>query len=379
MMQPQPVTFGSEPIAISTRPMTDMGFPLLIEPENDAASVAELQSWIDRNRLALKKSLLHYGGIVFRGFRKVKGLEEFEQIMDTICPELLPYIGGTTTRSTLSGKIATASGTRFKGTIPVHQEMAYQETFPSHVMFYCLQPARSGGQTLVASVRAFQAALPLDIWKTFVTRGVKTCRTLSPKEAPWGVWNGRSWNDALLTDSREDAERIMNGLGWKYEWTRVGGLAIEQPPLPATRIHPETGEEIWFNQCHVNHPFMIRTVLRADGRYFSWLATVVLQMLTKGARYPTQTHFADGSRIPMRYPRVVQKCLDSVTVAIDWRQSDFLIIDNYLMFHGRARYEGPRTIGAALLTSAFNQEVASSDVPAECVRTTSMQASPGGG
>lgn len=348
--------FDCKPFAVQAHALTERGFPLLVEPEQPAGSIEALLDWIARNRAPLKQSLLQYGAILFRGFTEVDSVAAFERIVDATCPRLLPYIGGTTTRLPLGGKIWSASGARYAGSIPVHQEMSYQETFPSHLMLYCAQPARRGGQTPLASARLFRTALPPEIWDLFVHRGVRTTRRLSPKNARWRTWKGRPWNEALLTENRAEAERIMAGRKWAYRWTRAGGLVIDQPALPATRIHPDTGEEVWFNQAHLNNAFMIRTVLRADRRWLARLATLAMQAITRGRRYPTQTRFADGTAIPLRTLRTVQSCLDASTVQFDWQPSDILIIDNYLVMHGRTRFQGPRVIGAALLTSAFEPD-----------------------
>ena len=76
-------------------------------------------------------------------------------------------------------------------------------------------------------------------------------------------------------------------------------------------------------------------------------------MDTRGRFFGTETSFGDGSRIPTRHPREVQRFLNKATVTFDWQKSDVMIIDNYLTMHGRTAFNGPRVISAALLTSAF--------------------------
>ncbi len=100
---------------------------------------------------------------------------------------------------------------------------------------------------------------------------------------------------------------------------------------------------------------MRRTVYRAEGRRLSRLFMAMLQTVTRGRSYPTQTRFGDGRRIPMRYPAAVQEALDAVTVAVQWQPGDVLLLDNYLMMHGRAPFEGNRVVGACLLNGVLGE------------------------
>ncbi len=228
---------------LSVRPLSRLGYPLLIEPARAPAALpAAIRLHGARLRTRLRTHLLTHGALLLRGFEDTASLHDCERIVDALGGEAMSYVGGTTTRKRLTGRIGTASGSSYRGPISVHKEMAYQARFPSHLAFFALEPARRGGETLLAGTRPFRERLPAEVWNTFARRDVLTHRRLIPLGARQGTWQGRPWNEALLTESREAAEQTMREAGWAFDWLPNGGLDIRQPALPAMRPHPDTGD-----------------------------------------------------------------------------------------------------------------------------------------
>ena len=359
----EPIEFTLDPIEVTQSVHSDLELPLILQPseQHRSAPTHDVCDWITQNKASLNQALLQHGAILFRGFDGIDNVERFEEVVDTISPDLLPYVRGTTNRSNLTSRIATASDPTDKGEIPLHQEMAYQESYPSHVMFYCIAPPSSGGQTPLGSVRLFRDLLDSKIWAAFAARGVRTRRLLRPFSKEAAHYGGKPWNLVLLTEDRDEAERIMHSRGYEFQWLEDGSVEILQPALPAIRKHPATGEELWFNQAHIHHHTIGSYMLWRRRKYLFWGIWPLLRRTRKHI-LPYQTSYGDGGSIPVRYLKRIRACLDKVTTTFSWQKHDFVLLDNHLVFHGRAAYAGERLIAAALLTRTLAEATHESSI-----------------
>ena len=62
--------------------------------------------------------------------------------------------------------------------------------------------------------------------------------------------------------------------------------------------------------------------------------------------------YGDGSHIPEADLDAVREAIRAEVILFDWMRGDLLIVDNYLMAHGRRSYGGRRRILASLLGAA---------------------------
>ena len=58
--------------------------------------------------------------------------------------------------------------------------------------------------------------------------------------------------------------------------------------------------------------------------------------------------FGDGSAIPIKDMNIVIKLADQLTFNLEWETGDIVLIDNYLVMHGRRPYKGDRRVLASL-------------------------------
>ena len=106
----------------------------------------------------------------------------------------------------------------------------------------------------------------------------------------------RHWRDAFETESRDAVNTACNEGGLTPHWIgEAGGLRVTNS-LPATRVHPDTGEKLWFNQS------VVQTKSIREG----WKTFLLHQLAFLGdeERQPYLTRFGDGGKIPRSPKRV---------------------------------------------------------------------------
>jgi alpha-ketoglutarate-dependent taurine dioxygenase len=320
--------------------------PLVLQPNDSrSANVDRLVDLVTAERDDLRARLLCEGAILFRGFA-VDGASAFGRVVDALDQtERLPYVGGDSPRTRVGGaNIYTSTECPAHVTMPMHHEMSYLASFPRHLFFHCEIAAERGGETPLADARAIYRALHVDTRARFEARGVRYVCTYSGTSPLLALLNrfakiGKSWREAFETDDRTEAERRCAELGIEWRW--MPGERLQTiTDRPATLVHPETGEHVWFNQAHA-----FRMTPRAIGAVSYTLARLPV------LRRDTWTHHAlhaDGSEIDGRDLDHVLDVLADHRVSFSWRAGDVLVADNLLVMHGRNAFHGPRRILVAM-------------------------------
>lgn len=146
--------------------------------------------------------------------------------------------------------------------------------------------------------------------------------------------SGYSWQESFETDDKQTIRAICSKIGADFEWKETGGLRVSQI-RPATARHPTTGEEVWFNQADGFHPSSL------DAETFQWF-------VGNNEDFRLNSHFGDGSPIPVEMLEEIRAVLESETVPHSWQTGDILILDNMLAAHGRLPFSGARKIALAM-------------------------------
>jgi len=325
--------------------ITKEKLPYVLKAEKGAFKTpADFYKFLEANQAQLKEHLLKYGGLLFRGF-PLKEAQDFNGAIDAFgLGKTLDYIGGDSPRDKVKGKVYTSTEAPPSFKLPLHHEMSFIKNFPEHIYFFCHTQPEEGGQTIIADGRTIFQKMPTEIKKRF------TEKKLQYVSHYWGrsklmeminkIQRGhKSWHQVFETESKEEVEKKCQENDFGVQWPRKEWVKIVQD-RPAVISHPDTKEPIWFNQAHL-YDFNPRLLGR-----FNYVGAKLLY-----ARKNTKMHeiyYGDGSKIERDDLYKVMDVLDENTVYFDWRQGDFLVLDNVLAMHGRAPFKGKRRILTAL-------------------------------
>jgi alpha-ketoglutarate-dependent taurine dioxygenase len=297
-------------------------------------SLSALLRKAESDRSALEAALLRSGALLFRGWR-LETLEDFSAFVTAFSgtQERFGYAGGASPRKGLGGK-GLYSSTEYPPDmwLGLHNELSYAGVQPRRLFFFCQVAAQTGGETTLADSRRILAALDSALVGEFRSRGLNYIRNLSPVAG-----SGYGWPDAFETDDAGEAEARARALGAEIEW-RAGGVMRVGQVRPATAFHPETGEEVWFNQADGFHPSALSPSAYAE------------QLALCGSEQDFRLHvtFGDGGEIPLAALHHIREVLGAETIPHRWSEGDIVLLDNHLAAHGRAPFEGPRKIALAM-------------------------------
>lgn len=283
--------------------------------------------WLDSRRVWLTGMLESRGAVVLRGFATVS-VDEFEAIATVVGGDRpQPYENRSTPRKSVKGNIFTSTEYPASESIPLHNENSYSSGWPRQILFLCVQPAPSGGETPIADSRRVYQSISPRTRALFESHGVMYLRNYGDV--------GLSWQETFQTDRKAGVEEYCELHDIQCEWLEDGSLRTRQI-LPAVRRHPSTGEPVWFNQAHLFH--------------ISNLGIVGEDLLEicGPERVPRNALFGDGSEIDEDALQEIRTAYDGHAAPVAWQSNDLVILDNMLWAHGRRPYTGPRRILVAM-------------------------------
>ncbi|MGO4260148.1 TauD/TfdA family dioxygenase [Lysobacter sp. TAB13] len=297
--------------------------PVVITPDGDA-SLQALHDYLGNNEDQVQQLLLRHGGILFRGFG-VDGAEGFRGSAERLGARPFDYVGGNSPRSRVSADVYTSTEYPASEVISLHNEMSYLPSWPRRLFFYSLIPAASGGQTSLANSGDVLRALPEDIRAKFRDKKVNYIRNFQT-EIPLG----KNWQTTYQTQDRAEVESIVADQGSVCHWGAKDALRVSTR-CEAFASHPQTGEEVWFNQAEQWHPSALNPAIRG----------MFEQALGVG-NLPHECEYGDGEPIEDDVLIEIRRALNTSKLLFDWQRNDLLMIDNILMMHGRESFKGER-------------------------------------
>jgi alpha-ketoglutarate-dependent taurine dioxygenase len=307
-----------------------------ISPSSDQASFSALLDRVAAERTAWADELRQCGALLLRGYR-VDTVEEFAELVSLIADQrdLRHYQGGASPRKTvLGGTRPVYNSTEYppECELPLHNELSYSDDYPERVYFLCLTEPEAGGETTLGDSRQILASMPASVRSEFERKGVRYIRNLAP-----GSGTGYSWQDAFGSEDPGEVEARCAALGAEFEWLAGGYLRLVQT-RPAFAIHPDTGDEVWFNQADGFHPTCLDPATYRE----------LLQICGSEDRFRLNVTFGDGSAISPDALASVRDVMRRETRPHVWRKGDVLVLDNLLTAHGRRPFRGARRIAAAM-------------------------------
>ena len=306
--------------------------PVIIDRlTTETSNPEEFLSVAKSEREILLFKIREAGALLFRGFPKLSITEFARFARDFAGRELLSYVAGASPRTQLGGGVYTS--TEYPGGIdlPLHNELSYTFEWPGFLFFYCVTPAAGGGETPLADSREILKRLDPSVVERFKSRGLRYERLLEGDPA-----NEYSWQAAFETKDRRAVEAYCERGIVNFRWNDDGSLWLSEV-RPATAIHPETGEEVWFNQADGFHPSTF-----GEDFYREYSANPTAHRLRLNVR------FADGGGIDLADLNHIRGVIKDLAVPVAWQKGDIAVVDNMLACHGRRPFTGPRRVVLAM-------------------------------
>jgi alpha-ketoglutarate-dependent taurine dioxygenase len=300
-------------------------FPLVVMPAIDGVS---LPAWATQSRDWIEGKLLAHGAILFRGF-SVDSVETFRTFAAAVSDELIDYRERAAPRIQIAERVFTSSAYPANQIIHLHHEMSYAHNWPAKVFFYCRVPAPEGGSTPIARERDVFPTLDPGVRDQFRTKGVMYVRNFGPEL-------DLSWQEAFQTDDPQCVENYCRQSNIKFEWKGSDRLRTMQVRQGVER-HPITQEQVFFNHAAIFHLSSLPAAARQ-----SLSDTLALEDL------PRNVFYGDGSPIDPAVLEGIRNRYDAQAVRFTWQPGDVLMVDNFLVAHGRDTYVGPREILVAM-------------------------------
>ena len=321
----RPVRLTAESLVETSHFDGDGRPPLVVSPRREGVVAAR---WAAGRREWVERELLRHGALLFRGF-DISGAEQYAEFARALSPELLDYLERAAPRVEVGPNIYTSTEYPADQPIPLHHEMSYSHNWPTKLWFYCARPAQEGGATPVAPDREVFGRIDPAVRRRFAERGVMYVRN-------YGEGLDLSWREAFQTDDRAAVETYCRQAHMSCEW-RDGDRLRTRAVRQVVATHPRTGETVWFNHAHMFH---ISNVAPA--------AREALLAQYRDDELPRNAFYGDGARIEDSVLEEIRRVYREAAVRFEWQRGDVLMLDNFLVSHGRDPFRGPRQVLVAM-------------------------------
>jgi alpha-ketoglutarate-dependent taurine dioxygenase len=298
-------------------------YPLVISPRSSGLILTE---WVRNNKEEFDERLLRHGAILLREFG-VHTIDKFHAFMQTFGSPLLQYKQRSSPRFEVANNIYHSTTYPKDQAINMHSENSYARHWAKRIVFCCIQPARTQGETPIADNRLVVRYLSEATRQKFLNKGVRYVRNISREI-------GLSWQEVFQTADKKVVEEECNNNGMKMEWKGEDRLTLTWYN-DAIYDHPITREQVWFNHAFFFHKYA--------------LSETVLSSFQPDELLAFNTFYGDGSEIRREEIEEIRGAYEQAKVVFPWQRGDVLFLDNMLMAHGRSPYTGDREIVVSML------------------------------
>lgn len=314
--------------------------PLVLEPKKKPDSLSDLYNLIDSHEGFLKENLLKYGGLLLRGF-PVQDERDFAGVIKKLnYGNFVDYIGGDSPRIKIYEGVYTSIEAPPNFKIPLHNELSYVKKYPKHIYFYCMSEPEEGGETIVCDARQVYQDIDPDVRARF-EKGLHyiSCYPYKSKLLNFVNKSHKSWVNVFETEQKSEVYQKCRDNDFTLKWLADDWMKLGQSG-PASIPHPETKENVWFNQAHIFdfNPKMLG--------FWNYVGVKLLYCRKNTLLHAVE--FADGTKISRADLYHILDVLDANTVAFRWRRGDVMVLDNVLAMHGRNAFTGKRRILTAM-------------------------------
>ena len=304
---------------INISPMNNiLQFPMMIVSELQGK---DLSNWFEKNKYIIDELIVSKGAVLFKNFN-LKDKEDFAKfIKEVIDLKSLSYVNRTSPRYSVAENVYTSTTQPATEIIQFHSENSYSKKPPRYLLFFCVRPSITGGETPLADNRLVLKNISTQLKNKFSEKGILYKRRVTDSL-------GLGWKEIFQVDTKLEVEKhckendidfIWDGEDLNLYWK---GTAISS--------HVKTDEKIW-----MNHAFFFHKLSYSHS---------LLDIIESDEELPFLTFFGDGSEISEDEYLEMKNAYDKAKVEFSWEKGDLLLIDNYLVSHSRNSYTGDREI-----------------------------------
>ena len=235
-----------------------------------------------------------YGAVLLRGF--AIDIEEFGKFAGHYCSGSV--FNESPGRQTLDRGSLIQTVNLGAEAFPLHPELSREPWKPDVCMFWCASAPSHGGETTVCDGVELVRRLPTPAYDALRTRRLLYSLPALPSTVSY--WLG----------TPEPSDQVLNN---------------PPPSCPYTFQRAERGIRRSFPRPALHKPMF------TDGLAFGNFL-LFARYMTGNRNFPT---FENGEVIPDDLVHEVKLTSDSITLPVQWRQGDLLVVDNTRFMHGR--------------------------------------------
>lgn len=295
-------------------------------------NIEDFIAWSREEDKPLHQRLLASGALWIRGLN-IDTADKFQYLMQEVFPKTKSFLDGNSSRGKYTSTVYNASEYDPGSIIQLHTEYSYSGEWPAVICFCCVVKPDGGGETTVGDSQKALELLSPELVNDFRNKEITYIRNLHD-----GRGFGPSWKEAFESEDKKFIADYCASQNIRVEWLEDGIGRFTQT-RPAIRVHPQTNEELWFNQVDQFYPQIYGTEV---------FEALLAMNGGQKERLPMYATFGDGTEIPMAYIQEIIKVLDEVTIPVKWEKGDLLIVDNMASLHGRLPFRGDRKILASM-------------------------------
>jgi len=314
-------------------------------PPELAGNVEAQRRYFAEELPQIYKDLKRHGAIIFRGFEISKDKTTFGQVGRSLqlesCEDPLHSVAARDAVDKKAGVYeAVNKPSRSKFYIGMHNEMVGDKA-PGAALFVCFKAAEKGGEFMIADGRKMFKQLDEAWLQDIYNRDV----VYSTAEFPMGFIENlpdfmqtavEPLAHGAMTQALKMKVDFQTELLWEkseYDGSKI--LQVRAMPQAPVVRHFSTGEPCWWGSMHSHAEYLRSEREKVFGE---------AQETTGASRInKTDVYYADNSE-KVEVDRL--KHLDAVTedcaVKVKMQPGDMVLLDNYLVMHGRCPFEGER-------------------------------------
>lgn len=314
----------------------DRAIPLVIRP---AMEGVDLIDWARNNRDYIEELYTEHRALLFRGFQ-VPDVSAFHAFsMAASNGQMLEYKDRTTPRTSKKEGVYTSTIHPADQRINLHNEGTYWLAWAQRIFFGSLVVPDEGGATPIADVRNVYKHIDPEIRDKFIEKKWALVRN-------YNDGFGLPWQEVYQTEDKAEVEEYCTANDIDFEWKDSGRLRT-QSIRPAVRIHPETGEPLWFNHIAFFHYTTLDSKVQE-----SLLAEFGVEGL------PYNTCYGDGTQIEPDVAEHLRQAYQKEYVAFLWEKGDVTLLDNMAIAHAREPYKGDREVVVCMTDAISGSDLA---------------------